>query len=98
MDTANYLEALAARARLAGVPLAGANSARFAAGVWGKVDALARRAGRAPDATPLFYLMGGAAAAAAVMLAWSASVWNALALEAATAPSFVQDLFTSSGL
>lgn len=92
MNATTYLELLAERARLAEAARSGPPADRFAARVWGKVAEVRYRASAAPDATPLLYLMGGAAVAATVMLAWSASVWNALTQEAA-APSFVQDLF-----
>lgn len=89
----DFLDRLAARARLDGGAPSPLPADEFTAGVWRKVAGARALAGTvAVDARPLWALMGGAAVAAGVMLAWSLATWNALWREAA-APSFVQDLF-----
>lgn len=93
MDAMTYLDLLARRARLEEAAAAGGPLDRFAARVWWKVAAVRYRTLAAADPVPLWHVLGGAAAAAGLLLAWSYSAWDALREEAA-APSFVNDLFT----
>lgn len=93
MDARTYLDRLAERARLDDALVDAGAMDRFVARVWWKVDVARRELLAAPDATPLWVIMGTAAVAAGVMLAWSMSLGAAIERDSA-APSFVQDLFT----
>ncbi len=90
MDAATYLDLLAERARREDAATGPLD--RFAARVWWKVAEARRRALAAPDPRPLWYVMGGAAAAAAVTLAWSFAAWSHWR-DDSPVPSFVDELF-----
>jgi len=91
MEPAVCLERLAARARLDDGPWPETPAAAFVEGVWRKAEA-ARLALSAPDATPLYCVLAGAAAAAGLMAAWSAPLLASLWREAGTLP-LMPDLF-----